>query len=126
MAMKSTGFEIPPEMKAFAEQSIEAARKAFDSYLVAANKAFGAVGSSSAATQAGASDLGRKAMGFAQENVAATFAFIDELMRAKDAGEVMRLQAEFTKAQMQKLGEQTKALGEVAAKTAGAASKPRA
>jgi hypothetical protein len=38
----------------------------------------------------------------------------------------MRLQAEFTKAQMQKLGEQTKVLGEVAAKTAGAASKPRA
>ncbi len=122
--MKSTGFEIPPEMKAFAEQSIEAARKAFDSYLVAANKAFGAVGSSSAATQAGASDLGRKAMGFAQENVTATFALIDRLMRAKDAEEVMRLQAEFTKAQMQKLSEQAKALGEASAKTAGTGAKP--
>ena len=122
--MKPTGFEIPPEMKAFAEQSIEAARKAFDSYLVAANKAFGAAGSSSAANQAGASDLGRKAMGFAQENVAATFAFIDRLMRAKDTEEVVRLQTEFTKAQMQKLAEQTKALGEAAAKSAGTGAKP--
>jgi phasin len=124
--MKPTGFEIPPEMKAFAEQSIEAARKAFDSYLVAANKAFGSIGSSSAATQAGASDLGRKAMGFAQENVAATFAFIDRLMRAKDAEEVVRLQAEFTKAQMQKFAEQTKALGEAVAKSAGTGGKPGA
>ena len=31
--MKSTGFEMPPEMKVLAEQSIEAARKAFQGYL---------------------------------------------------------------------------------------------
>ena len=83
-------------------------------------------GARRAATQAGASDLGRKAMGFAQENLAATFAFIDRLMRAKDAEEVVRLQAEFTQAQMQKLAEQTKALAEAAAKSAGTGAKPGA
>jgi hypothetical protein len=123
--MNSGKFEMPPEMKAIAEQSIEASRRAFQTYLDAVQKAFGSAGSSSAATQSSALEVGRKAMNFAQENVAASFAFINKLMRARDAEEVMRLQAEFAQSQMKKLAEQTKALGEAAAKSAAAAAKGR-
>jgi hypothetical protein len=63
-------------------------------------------------------------MAFARDNVAATFAFIDEPMRAKDAEAVARLQAEFAEAQMKWLAAQTKQLGEAAAKATKAA-KPR-
>lgn len=116
--MKSTGFEMPPEMKALAEQSIETARKAFQGYLSATEKALGAMESSTGASQA-ARDLGRKAMGFAQENVIDNFAFIDKLMRARDVDEVVRLHGEFAEAQAKKLSQQTRALADAAAKSAG-------
>lgn len=125
-------FEMTPEMKAFAEQTkamaeqgIENARKAFHSYLDAAQKAFGAMGNSAGSAQSNASDLGRTAMNYAQENVSATFAFIDRLMKARDPQEVLQLQTDFVQAQMVKLGEQTKAIGEAAAKYAMDAAKPK-
>lgn len=128
--MKSP-FEMTPEMKAFAdqskafaEQSIDTARKAFHSYIDATQKAFGTMGTASS-THASVTELGRTAMNYAQENVSATFTFIDKVMRAKDPAEVMKLQTDFVQAQMQKLGEQTKAIGEAAAKSAMDAAKPR-
>jgi phasin len=111
--MKSTGFEIPAEMRALAEQSIETARKAFQGYLNATEKALGMVETSTGASQT-ARDLGRKAMSYAQENVIDSFAFIDKLMRARDVEEVLRLQGEFAQTQARKLAEQTRTLGEVA------------
>jgi phasin len=121
--MKSTGFEMPTEMKALAEQSIEAARKAFQGYLNASEKALGMVETSTGAGQA-ARELGRKAMGYAQENVIDSFAFIDKLMRARDIEEVIRLQSEFAQSQAKKLSDQTRVLGEAAAKAMNEA-KPR-
>lgn len=116
--MKSTGFEMPPEMRAMAEQSIETARKAFQGYLSATEKALRAMEGSAGASQA-ARDLGRKAMGFAQENVIDNFAFMDKLMRARDVDEVVRLQGEFAEAQAKRLSQQTRALADAAAKSAG-------
>ena len=66
--MKNTGFEMPAEMKAMAEQGIETARQAFQGYLNATEKALGAFESTTGA-QASAREVSRKAMGFAQENV---------------------------------------------------------
>jgi phasin len=127
-----TPFDVPPEMKAFAdqskafaEQSIETARKAFHSYLDATQKAFGAMGNSAGSAQVTATDLGRTAMTYAQENVSATFAFIDRVMKAKDPQEVLQLQTDFVQSQMMKLGEQTKSIGEAAAKYAMDAARPK-
>ncbi len=128
--MKSP-FEMTPEMKAFAdqskafaEQSIETARKAFHSYMDATQKAFGAMGSAPSSAQT-MTEIGRTAMSYAQDNVTATFAFIDQVMRARDPQEVVKLQTEFMQSQMVKLGEQTKAIGEAAARSAMDAAKPR-
>jgi hypothetical protein len=112
--MKS-GFEIPAEMKALAEQGIEATRQAFQGYLNATEKALGALESSSG-VHASTREVSRKAMTFAQENVIDSFAFIDKLMRARDVEEVLRLQTEFAQAQGQKLATQSKALAEAAAR----------
>ena len=38
-----TSFQVPPEMRAFAEQSVEQARKAFDSVMTAAQSAASAI-----------------------------------------------------------------------------------
>jgi phasin len=122
--MKTPGFEIPAEMKALAEQGIETARQAFQGYFNATEKALGAFESSTGA-QAGAREVSRKALGFAQENVIDNFAFIDKLMRARDAEEVIRLQTEFAQVQAQKLASQTKALSEAAAKAMSESAKWR-
>ena len=123
--MKMPGLEVPPEMRAFAEKSVEEAKKAFETYMDAATRAISSAESSAGTMQEGARELGRKAFGFAEDNVAASFAFAEKLVRAKDPQEVMRLQAEFAKAQMQALAEQAKALGDTAAKAAMDAAKPR-
>jgi phasin len=116
--------EITPEMRAFAEKSVEQARKAFDSYMEVATKALSAAEGSADILQSGTRELGRTAIGFAEDNVNAAFAFAEKVVRAKDPSEVLRLQSEFVQAQMKAFAEQAKALGEAAGKTANKAAKP--
>src|SRR5215813_2544818 len=108
MAKEATGhFEIPREMRAFAEQSVEQARKAFDGFMTAA--------------QNGAKDVRQKAMGFAEKNVAMSFEFAQKLVHARDIEEVTRLQTEFVQRQMQALAEQAQELAQTATRAMGAA-----
>lgn len=122
---KVPGFEVPQEMRAFAEKSVEQAKSAFDNYMNQATKAMGAVESQSDAATTGARDVGRQALGFAEENVAAAFAFAEKLVKARDPQEIMQLQSEFAKQTMQKLTDQTKAMGEQMQTAAREATKPR-
>jgi phasin len=112
------GMEITPEMRAFAERSVEQARKAFSTYMDAATKALSAAEGSTDAVQGGARELGRTVMGFTEDNVAAAFGFVEKLVQARDPMEIMRLQAEFAQTQMKALSEQAKALGATAGKAA--------
>ena len=61
-------------------------------------------------------DMSQKAVSFAERNVAASFEFAQKLTHAKDAQEVMKLHADYVKAQMQALTEQARELGQTAAK----------
>jgi len=106
-----SNFEIPSEMRSFAEKSVAQAKQAFDGFLAAAQQAISRVEGQTAAAQAGATDMSRKAMAFAGQNMAASFAFAQKLAHARDVEEVMRLQAEFLKGQMQAFSEQAKELG---------------
>jgi phasin len=119
------GFEIPQEMRAFAEKSVEQAKSAFDNYVSQASKAMSAVEGQTDAVTSGARDVGRQALGFAEENVAAAFAFAEKLVRARDPQEIMQLQSEFAKETMQKLTEQSKAMSEQVQTAAREATKPR-
>lgn len=122
---KVPGFEIPPEMRAFAEKSVEQAKTAFDNYMDQATKAMNTAETQTDAAASGARDVGRQALGFAEENVAAAFAFAEKVVRARDPQEIMQLQSEFAKETMQKLADQSKAMGEQMQTAARAASKPR-
>jgi hypothetical protein len=63
-------------------------------------------------------------MAFTQQNIASSFAFAQELMRAKDVQDMFRMQADFIKSQMQVYTEQAKALGESTSKAAKEAATP--
>jgi phasin family protein len=62
---------------------------------------------------------------FAQQNVANSFELAQQMMRAKDVQEVLQLQAEYIKRQMQRLTEQARELGESASKAAKDAATPK-
>lgn len=113
-------FEIPAEMRALAEQSVEQARLAFDKFISAAHDAVNTFEGGAKTARAGAKDVGEKAMAYAEENVNNAFAFAQKLVRAKDISDLMRLQADFVRTQMQNLSEQAKELGETATKHMGA------
>ena len=118
-------FQIPNEMKAFAEQSVAQARKAFDGFIQAANQAVGQMQGRAQAAQSGAAEIAHKTMTYAEQNVKTTFDFAQKLMRAKDPAEVMGLQSEYLARQMQTISAQVQDLGQTAAKIAIDATKPK-
>jgi phasin len=118
-------FEIPADMRAMAEKSVDQARIAFNTFMTAAQEAVATFEGQTKAAQAGARDLSEKALGYAERNVANTLAFADRLVHAKDAQEFIRLQTEFIQTQLKELGAQAKELGESATKMAMKAGPPK-
>ena len=115
-------FEIPAEMRRFAETSVAQAKQAFEGFMTAAQEAVARMENQRVAAQVGATDMSRKAMAFASQNMAASFAFAQRLAQARDAEEVMRLQADFLRTQMQTFTEQARELGASFTQTAGRGS----
>jgi phasin len=107
-------YEVPSEMRDFAEKSVEQARKAFEGFIGAAQKAAGAMEAAPFPLPGPMKDLGTKAMGFAENNVKAAFDLAQKLVHAKDMQEVLVLQSEYVRAQMAAIQEQARELGTIA------------
>ncbi|MBV9558519.1 MAG: phasin [Pseudolabrys sp.] len=114
--MDQPKFEIPAEMRAFAEKSVEQAQKAFDTFIAAARHAAVTAETQAKSASGGAKEVGDLAMRFAERNISASFELAQKLVRAKDVQEVMKLQSDYVKAQMAALQEQAKDLGQRASK----------
>ena len=112
-------FEVPSEMRALAEKSVEQARQAFETFISAATQAVSAADKQAAGARAGAKDVGELAVRFAERNIASSFEFAQELVRARDSEQVMALHAEYVKRQIATLSDQVKELTKEAAKMAG-------
>jgi phasin len=125
MPSEMWNFDIPTQMRQFAEQSVEQAKKAVDGFMAAAHKTATQMESQAATAQSGAKDMQQKAMAFAETNIANSFEFAQKLVRAKDIQEMMALQSEFVKAQMQAMSEQAKELGTSATKATMESAKPK-
>lgn len=113
MAKNPMNYEVPAEMRDFAEKSVEQARKAFDGFLSAANKAVSAAETQAAGVQANGRDMAQKAIGYAEQNIAASFDFAQKMVRVRDVQELMQLQTEFMKTQMSALQNQMQEVGTV-------------
>jgi phasin len=112
-------FEVPPDMRAFAEKSVAQAREAFDGFIGAARKAAEQAQTTAATAQSGAKDMTQLAMSFAERNIASTFDFAQKLARAKDANEILNLHADYVKQQMDALSDQAKEIGRRTATMSG-------
>lgn len=121
-APQGSKYEIPGEMREFAEKSVDQARKAFDGFLGAANKAVDTLQGSTSTMHASASDATKKTLSYAEQNIAAAFDHAQKLVRAKDLQEAMQIQTEFAKTQFAALQAQMKELGEAATTAARTAT----
>ncbi len=114
MAQDNQNYEIPTEMRDFAEKSVEQARKAFDSFMGAAQKTVDTLENSATSVQTNTTDMTRKTFGYAEQSIAAAFDHAQRLVRAKDVQEAMQLQAEFVRNQFAAMQSQMKDFGAIA------------
>ena len=104
-------FEIPPELRDFAEKNVEQARAAYDQFMDFMTKAMGAwADSAGAETMTGFKAVQEKAVAFAKENAERSFALASDLARAKDVQEVLTLQGRYAQTQIQTFGIQAQQL----------------
>lgn len=106
----------PAELRAAAERGVEQAKLAFDSSMQTAQQALSAFDQWLKTSQAGAQDIGKKAMDFAQRNVQSAFEFAQNIIQAQNLEDIVKKQTEFVRSQLQVLGEQAKELSETATK----------
>lgn len=109
--MTPSNYEIPSEMRDFAEKSVDQARKAFEGFVGAAQKAAGQADETAVSVSSNVRAVGTKAMSFAETNIRAAFDHAQRLVRAKDMTEVMSLQSEFLRSQLANMQEQAKEIG---------------
>ena len=95
-----SNFEIPTEVRQLAVKSVDEAKRAFDSLVVAAQKVTTSLAGQAAAAQSSSKEVHSKVRTFAERNVATCFEFAQKFVHAKNVQEVMQLQAELVKTQL--------------------------
>ena len=109
--MTTPNYEIPGEMRDMAEKSVDQARKAFEGFIGAAQKAVGQADSTATTLQSSARAIGDKAVTFAEQNVRSAFDYAQKVVRATDMQELLALQSEYVKTQLSAMQEQAKDFG---------------
>ncbi|GJD96793.1 phasin [Methylobacterium iners] len=112
--MNAPTFEIPTEMRDFAEKSVDQARNAVTSMFGTVSKTAQQLQVSSQTAQASMHSVVAKSFDHVQENANATFDFAQKLARTRDLREAFELQAEFLRNQAAALQSQAKDLGVLA------------
>ena len=112
--MQTTNFEIPNEMRDFAEKSIDQTRNAVGVIMTNAHKAADQFQAGGKTVQSTFQAAVAKGFDHAQANANATFDFAHKLVRAKDFREAFELQSEFVRSQVAALQAQAKEFGSLA------------
>jgi phasin len=109
-------FEIPQQLRELAEKNVEQARTAYGQFMDAMAQAVSAWSSASSDTvTSGFKAAQERAIQFAKENAEAGFALANELTKAKDLQDLLRLQSSFAQKQMQSYARQAQELGRLMA-----------
>jgi phasin len=112
--MQTPNFEIPNEMRDFAEKSVDQARNAVGTMMANAMKAAEQAQVSGQTFQSTMTAAVSKGFEHAQNNANATFDFAQKLARTKDLREAFELQSEFVRSQFAALQAQAKDFGALA------------
>jgi hypothetical protein len=85
---------LPAEMRKFAEQCVEQAKRAFEELVAATQRTITAFEGQSSSAQANAREIQRKVITYSERNIAASLEFARNLLSAKSPESVMALHAE--------------------------------
>ena len=107
-------YEVPAEMRDFAEKSVDQARKAFDSFIGAARRTADTVQGSADLARTNATSISSRGFEYAEQNINAAFDLAQKLVRSRDVQEAMQHQAEFVRSQFAAIQAQAKEFGGLA------------
>src|ERR1700756_5800697 len=117
-------FEVPEQMRAFAEKGVSQARDNYAKFKDAAENHNSTIEAVFTSASKGASAYSAKVMEFLKANTTANLDFAQELLSVKSPPEAMELYTAHTRKQFETLSAQAKELAELGQKVAAETMEP--
>jgi phasin len=117
-------FEVPEQMRAFAEKGVSQARDSYAKFKDAAETHNGTIEAVFTTASKGASEYSAKLMEFMKANTSTALDFAQELLAVKSPSEVMELWSSHARKQYETLAAQAKELAELSQKVATETVEP--
>lgn len=117
-------FEVPEQVRAFAEKGVSQARENYAKFKDAAETHNGTVEAVFASANKGASEYTTKLMEFMKANTTAHLDFAQELLGTKSPTDAFQLWSGHAKTQLETFQAQAKELVEIAQRAAAATAEP--
>ena len=117
-------FEVPEQMRAFAEKGVSQARDNYARFKDAAESHNGTIEAVFTSASKGASDYSAKMMEFMKANTTANLDFAQELLGVKSPSEAMELWTSHARKSYETLSAQLKELAELSQKVASETVEP--
>jgi phasin len=117
-------FEVPEQMRAFAEKGVSQARDSYAKFKDAAETHNGTIEAVFTTASKGASEYSAKLMEFMKANTSTALDFAQELLAVKSPSEAMELWTSHARKQYETLAAQAKELAELSQKVATETVEP--
>ena len=117
-------FEVPEQVRAFAEKGVSQARESYTKFKDAAETHNSTIEAVFTTATKGATDYSAKLLDMVKANTNATFDFAQELVGAKSLPQAMELWSAHAKKQVETITAQTKELAELTQKIATETAEP--
>ncbi|MBR0719775.1 phasin [Bradyrhizobium liaoningense] len=117
-------FEVPEQMRAFAEKGVSQARESYAKFKDAAESQNGTIEAVFTTASKGASEYTAKLMEFMKANTSSHLDFAQELIGIKSPSEALELWTSHSKKQLETFQSQAKELVEIGQRVANATAEP--
>lgn len=117
-------FEVPEQMRAFAEKGVSQARENYTKFKDAAETHNSTIEAVFTTATKGATDYSAKVLDIVKANTAAAFDFAQELVSAKSPSQAMELWSSHARKTVETFTAQTKELAELTQKIAAETAEP--
>src|SRR5262245_12422402 len=109
-------FGIPAEMRAMTEKSVAEATQAIEGLIHAAHQAANLAEGQATTAHTAAKEASSMAFEFAERNVTSAFVLAQKLVQARDLEEMLKLQTDYVRSQIEALTEQAQDIGKLASR----------
>lgn len=118
MQYNAPEFEVPSSVREIATRSVDQVKDAYGRFVDAARQAQDMVAKSSEVFASGAKEMNEKVFSFAETNAKAGFDAATRLAQARDVKELLEIQTQFARSQMETYAQQAQELARIVASSA--------